>query len=229
MLPRVADPVVLFEDEWILVVDKPSGLAVHSGAGVTDATVNDWAARYLGPRAIRNDFAASVAHRLDRETSGVVIIAKRRPAMRKLAEAFEQHAVLKDYLALVGGRLPHEEGRLDTPLMDLARPGRMQTAVTAYRVEERFPSATLIACSPGTGRKHQIRRHLAQLGCPVLGDSVYGAAGQNQQAAEAWGLRRMFLHARSLTFAHPRDGAPVHVVAPLPAELTGVVRALSAL
>jgi 23S rRNA pseudouridine955/2504/2580 synthase len=218
----VAEPVVIIEDDWILVVDKPSGMAVHPGAGIPDGTLNDWVLDYLGSRAVRNDFTATVAHRLDRETSGVVIVAKRRPAMRKLAKAFEERAVSKRYLALLGGELGADEGEIDSPLRDLERPERTQEAATPYRVEQRFKSATLISCSPRTGRKHQIRRHFLSIGHPVLGD-----ARTNRQALDSWGLRRLFLHAQSLSFPHPRDDAPIHVEAHLPSELTTVLGALS--
>jgi 23S rRNA pseudouridine955/2504/2580 synthase len=180
---------------------------------------------YLGSRAVRNGFVASPAHRLDRETSGVVLVAKRRPAMVKLSDAFARGAVQKRYLALVRGAVVNDAGTIDVALEDLSKPrGHVQSAVTEYRVMERLSAASLVECAPRTGRTHQLRRHLALLGHPIVADTRYGDASFNRHAREAWGLQRLFLHALSLEAPHPRDGKPLRVDAPLPADL---VEALS--
>jgi 23S rRNA pseudouridine955/2504/2580 synthase len=214
---------VLFEDDWIIAVDKPAGMATHSGAGIRTGTLADWVAEHLGPRAVRNDFHASPAHRLDRETSGIVLIAKRRPAMVKLTEAFTKGQVSKTYLALARGVPSPTTDRIDEPLKTLEAPIRLQPAVTQYRVVERFGDCSLIECSPKTGRKHQIRRHLALRGHPLAGDSVYGDPDVNAAMRQRFELRRMFLHAARIELAHPKDARPLVIESPLPVELMAVL------
>lgn len=217
-------PTILFEDDWLLALDKPSGMAVHTGAGVVDGTVNDWVRDHLGRRAVRNGFPASIAHRLDRETSGVVLVALRRPAMRALALAFEERRVRKEYLTLVRGVMPTSTGRIDRPLPDEG--GRERDAATGWEVLEAFKTASLLRVKPETGRKHQIRRHLAAIAHPVAGDEVHGDVTFNATARATWPLKRLFLHAATIGFAHPRDGHPMEVVASLPADLEAVLERL---
>ena len=117
--PPKVDPSelkVLYEDEWMMAIDKPSGMATHTGSGITGGTVVDYVRAYLGPKGVRNDFAASPAHRLDRETSGVLVVAKRRPAMVHFTQVFTLGTAKKRYVALVKGRLPRERGTIDVPL-----------------------------------------------------------------------------------------------------------------
>ena len=220
---------VLFEDDWIIAVDKPSGMATHSGAGIRSGTLADWVSDYLGARAVRNDFRASPAHRLDRETSGVVLIAKRRPAMVKLTEAFTNGRVAKTYLALVRGVPASPKGTIDDPLRTLEVPVRLQSAVTNYRVLDRFEDSAFIECSPKTGRKHQIRRHLASRGHPLAGDPVYGEVAFNSLMGDRYGLRRLFLHAARLETAHPKDGSSLVVESPLPTDLREVIERVRSL
>lgn len=219
-------PRVLFEDGWLLAVDKPAGLAVHGGAGLRgQPTVQEWAAKRLGPRAARNGFTVSAAHRLDRETSGVLLLALRRPAATRLSEAFARGEVKKRYLALVAGAPAAPRGRIERPLD--RDDGPPQAAITLWQVEERLAggNAALLACTPRTGRKHQLRRHLAALGHPVLGDAEHGDPAANRRARDEWGLKRLFLHAASLDLRHPGTGAPLRVEAGLPAELRAVLEA----
>ncbi len=211
---------ILYEDGWVLAVDKPSGMATHPGAGVPDGTLFDWVRGYLGRRATRNGFVASPAHRLDRATSGVILIALRRPAMVALSRAFEEGRVRKRYLALVRGR-PEGQGLIETPLPSLVD-GRTQDAVTEYRVLRPVGEATLIECRPRTGRTHQIRRHLAGIGHPLAGDPRYGDAELNDRLARA-GLSRLFLHAASIEVPHPATHLPLRVESPLPPELSSLV------
>jgi len=233
--PRPVDPgklKVLYEDDWLMAVDKPSGMAVHPGSGIASGTLVDHVRAYLGPRAERNGFLASPAHRLDRETSGVILVAKRRPAMVHFTEIFTRGHPAKRYLALAKGRMPREKGVVDLPLAEhqqtaasRARRGvHMQEAVTRYRVLRQSGDAALLECLIETGRTHQIRRHLAAIGHPVAGDRRYGDFQFNREVRARWGLRRLFLHARSIEFPHPEHGGKMSVEAELPSELADVLR-----
>jgi 23S rRNA pseudouridine955/2504/2580 synthase len=222
---------VLFEDEWMMGVNKPSGMAVHAGSGITGGTLVDYVRAHLGPRAVRNGFAASPAHRLDRETSGVILVAVRRPAMVHFTEVFTEGRATKRYLALVKGRMPRPSGRIDTPLsehqqtaLSKARRGvKMQEAVTRWHLVAQGGEAALLSCTLETGRTHQIRRHLTSVGHPVAGDKKYGDFAFNREAKARWGLKRLFLHAASIEFPHPEDGRTVRLEAPLPPELREVL------
>ncbi len=222
---------VLFEDDWMMAVDKPSGMAVHTGSGITGGTLVDYVRAYLGPRAVRNGFAASPAHRLDRDTSGVILVAIRRPAMVHFTEVFTEGRASKRYLVLVKGRMPRPSGRIDLPLSEhqqtaasKARRGvNLQEAVTLWQLLQQGGEAALLACTIETGRTHQIRRHLASLGHPVAGDRKYGDFAFNREAKARWGLKRLFLHAGSIQFPHPEDGRTVRLEAPLPADLRDVL------
>jgi len=235
---RPAPPVdpkklkILYEDDWLMAVDKPSGMAVHTGSGITSGTLVDYARAYLGPKAERNGFLASPAHRLDRETSGVILVAKRRPAMVHFTEVFTHGHPTKRYLALVKGRMPRDEGVVDLPLAEhqqtaesRARRGvNMQEAVTRYRVLRQSGDAALLECLIETGRTHQIRRHLASIGHPVAGDRKYGDFAFNREVRSRWGLKRLFLHAQGIDFPHPEHGRKMSVEAGLPSELAAVLR-----
>jgi 23S rRNA pseudouridine955/2504/2580 synthase len=222
---------VLLEDDWMMAVDKPSGMAVHTGSGITGGTLVDYVRAYLGTRAVRNGFAASPAHRLDRDTSGVILVAIRRPAMVHFTEVFTEGRATKRYLTLVKGRMPRASGRIDLPLSEhqqtaaskAVRGVKMQEAVTRWQVVKQGGEAALLACTIETGRTHQIRRHLAALGHPVAGDKKYGDFAFNREAKARWGLKRLFLHSGSIQFPHPEDGRSVHLESPLPAELRDVL------
>ncbi len=236
--PAVGDPAkldVLFEDDWMMAVNKPAGMAVHAGSGITGATLVDHVRAYLGPKATRNDFTASPAHRLDRDTSGVILIAKRRPAMVHFTEVFTEGRAKKRYLSLVKGRMPRDRGMVDLPLSEHQQTARskqrrgvnMQPAVTQYRVLRQAGECALLECTIETGRTHQIRRHLAAIGHPVVGDRRYGDFSFNREARERWGLRRLFLHAEEIGFQHPADGRKIRVTAALPRELQDVIQRLA--
>lgn len=223
---------VLYEDDWMMGVNKPSGMAVHTGSGITGGTLVDYVRAYLGPRAVRNDFSASPAHRLDRETSGVILVAKRRPAMVHFTEVFTTGHPKKRYVTLVKGRMPQASGVVDLPLAEhqqtaesKARRGvNMQNAVTRWKVLGQATGVALLECSIETGRTHQIRRHLAAIGHPVAGDRKYGDFAFNRELKTKFGLKRLFLHARSIEFPHPEDGRKVRLEAALPQELTAVLK-----
>jgi 23S rRNA pseudouridine955/2504/2580 synthase len=224
---------ILYEDEWMMVIDKPSGLAVHPGSGITSGTVVDLVRAYLGPKAVRNDFGASPAHRLDRETSGLLVIARRRPAMVHFTDVFTHHKAKKRYLALVKGTFRQPSGVIDLPLaehqqtaLSKARRGvNMQNAVTRWRLLASGADIAYVECVIETGRTHQIRRHFAAIGHPVVGDKKHGDFAFNREAKAKWGIDRLFLHAAWLTFPHPEDGRTMSMESKLPDELSQVLRA----
>ncbi len=222
---------VLLEDDWLMAVNKPSGMAVHPGSGIAGGTVVDYVRAYLGPQAERNDFIASPAHRLDRETSGVLLVAKRRPAMVHFTEVFTEGKAKKRYWTLVKGRMPRSSGTVDLPLSErqqtaLSKSRRgtnFQEAVTHWRTLNQGAECALLECRIETGRTHQIRRHLEAIGHPVAGDRRYGDFAFNRVLRARWGLKRLFLHAEQIEFPHPRDKKWVKVAAPLPPELADVL------
>jgi 23S rRNA pseudouridine955/2504/2580 synthase len=225
---------VLHEDDDVLAVDKPAGLAAHPGTGIAGATLVEMARGYLRvPDDLPpTEFRPSPAHRLDRDTSGVVLVAKTRRAMVRLGEIFtEGEDVGKTYVALVKGKMPKEAGTIDLPLSEHEQTSRskamrgvkFQEAVTRWRVSSSMKDATLLEVSIETGRTHQIRRHLEAVGHPVAGDRRYGDFAWNRAARQRWGLRRMFLHAWRLGIPHPTTGAPLRLEAELPAELRDVL------
>jgi tRNA pseudouridine65 synthase len=212
-------PALLFCDEHLVVVDKPSGLLVHRGWGdderVALALVRDAVGAYVYP-----------VHRLDRGTSGALVFARHQGAARALHAAFEGGAVDKRYLAVVRG-VPAREGVVDHPI-PRREGGPRVDARTAYRLVAASPveRCSLVEARPATGRLHQVRRHLKHAGHPVLGDANYGKGALNRAYRERFGLGRLALHAASLRFAHPATGAPLRVEAPLPPELARPLEAL---
>ena len=161
-----------------------------------------------------------IVHRLDKDTSGLLVVAKTEAALRALQAAIKAREVRREYLALVHGRIAPDEGVIDAPIARHPRHRRRMAvvadgrrALTRYRVREPFATATLVEVSLQTGRTHQIRVHFAHLGHPVVGDPVYGRRG------ETWGMTRQALHAFRLTFTHPGTGAPIAIEAPLPDDM----------
>jgi len=222
---------ILHEDDWIIVIDKPSGMAAHTGSGITGGTVVDVVRAYLGPKAERNGFAASPAHRLDRETSGVIIVATRRPAMVHFTEVFTQHRAKKKYLVLVKGSLQKTSGLIDLPLQEHQQTAEsrerrgvnMQEARTRYTVVCQNSHAAFVECTIETGRTHQIRRHFAAIGHPVAGDAKHGDFAFNRELKAKWGLKRLFLHSTRLEVPHPEDGRKLVMESKLPEELVEVL------
>jgi 23S rRNA pseudouridine955/2504/2580 synthase len=225
---------VLHEDPDLLVVDKPAGLASHPGTGIEGATLVEMARSHLGTPADLPpaEFRPSPAHRLDRETSGVVLVARTRKAMVRLTELFTSgEQVRKTYLALVKGKMPREVGTIDLPLSEheqtarskAARGVNLQEALTRWKVLSASRELSLLSVTIETGRTHQIRRHLEAVGHPVAGDRRYGDFAWNRLARARWGLRRMGLHAWRLSLPHPVTGAPLRLEAPLPPELVEVL------
>ncbi len=225
---------VLHEDEDVLAVDKPAGLAAHPGTGIEGATLVEMARAYLRvPDDLPpTEFRPSPAHRLDRDTSGVVIVAKTRRAMVRLGEIFTSgEGLRKSYLALVKGKMPREAGTIDLPLSEHEQTARskavrgvnFQQALTRWKVVSSMKEASLLSVTIETGRTHQIRRHLEAAGHPVAGDRRYGDFPFNRAAKQRWGLSRMFLHAWRLELPHPVSGAPLRLEAELPAALASVL------
>ncbi len=221
--------LVLHEDTHILVCAKPAGLAIHPGSGITEETLVDQVRRYLGDPP-EGEFRPAPAHRLDRETSGVVVVAKTRQAIVKLAEIFTEGAAKKIYLALVRGRVD-KEGVIDLPLAEhqqsgaskAARGVNMQSALTRFRLVAQGKDAALVEVEIETGRTHQIRRHFAAIDHPVIGDAKHGDFPFNRRAKSEWGLKRMFLHSARLGIDHPVTGQHMTFRAPLPKELGAVL------
>ncbi len=229
---------VLYEDEHLLAVDKPAGLAAHPGTGITGATLVEEARAYLRVPADLppTEFKPSPAHRLDRETSGVVLVAKTRRCMARLTEIFTAgEGVRKTYLALAKGKMPRAEGTIDLELSEheqtsrskAARGVNFQAATTHYRVVSSMREASLLSVRIETGRTHQIRRHLQSVGHPVAGDARYGDFPFNRLARTRWGLRRMFLHAWKLEVPHPLLPRTLRLEAPVPEELLTVLRGMN--
>jgi 23S rRNA pseudouridine955/2504/2580 synthase len=212
---------ILFEDDAFLAIDKPSGIAVHGGSGVAHGVIESL--RGMRPQAK----FLELVHRLDRETSGVLLVAKRRPALVALHEAIRTRDIDKRYLVGVAGRFRNEMQRVQAALAKrtLADGGKHvsvseggQEAETVFRRQERGREFSLLEAELLTGRTHQIRVHLAHLKHPVLGDDKYGNFELNKRLRRE-GLKRMFLHARSLAFAHPITGEPVRLESQLPGDL----------
>jgi 23S rRNA pseudouridine1911/1915/1917 synthase len=222
---------VVYEDADVLVVDKPTGLVVHPSPGHWSGTlVNALLARDTVYGGIAGVERPGIVHRLDRDTSGLLMVAKTDAAQTSLMAQLKARRVKKTYLALVQGSVQAGAGRIEAPIgrdprnrqrMAVVPDGR--PSVTGYRVRERFDAWTLLEVDLVTGRTHQIRVHLAALGHPVAGDGVYGT-GTARRGPD--GLERLFLHAWRLVFAKPATGDLVRVEAALPAELEAVLARL---
>jgi len=212
-----AEFAVRYQDEHLVVVDKPAGVVVHPARGHASGTL---AQALAGVAAGGEGGRAGIVHRLDRDTSGLLVVARSPEAHRRLKAALQAREVMREYLALVEGRPPARTGTIDAPIgRDRRVRTRMSTetddpreAVTHFAIEEALPRTTLLRVRLETGRTHQIRAHLKAIGHPVVGDPEYGTAGR-------LGLGRQFLHAARLRFEHPFTGAPVDVASPLPADL----------
>ena len=215
---------VAYEDEHLVVVDKPAGVVVHPARGHRHGTL----AQALAGRAAGGEEAwrAGIVHRLDRDTSGLLVVAKSDAVHRALKAALQARAIEREYLALVEGRPPARSGTIDAPIgRDRRVRTRMSTdtdepkaAITHFALERALPVATLLRVRLETGRTHQIRVHLQAIGHPVCGDPEYGRAGR-------YGLERQFLHAARLAFAHPVTATPVQALSPLPADLAAALAA----
>ncbi|BET97270.1 23S rRNA pseudouridine(955/2504/2580) synthase RluC [Xenorhabdus taiwanensis] len=219
---------ILYEDDHILVINKPSGTAVHGGSGLSFGVIE-------GLRALRPEARfLELVHRLDRDTSGILLIAKKRSALRALHEQLRLKQMQKDYLALVRGQWQSHCKVVEAPLLkNILQSGERVVKVskegkpseTRFKVEERYAFATLVRASPVTGRTHQIRVHTLHAGHPIAFDDRYGDRTFDAQLAET-GLNRLFLHASSLKFTHPSTGETLRFEAPMDDRLRKCLRIL---
>jgi 23S rRNA pseudouridine1911/1915/1917 synthase len=231
---------IVFEDETLVVVNKPAGLVVHPAAGLQSGTLANALAYHF--QQLPDSGAGvrpGIVHRLDRDTSGLLVVAKTEAALEHLSDQFRDRTVFKSYVALVHGRVSAESGTIDQPLArDLSNRTRMavvrggRSALSLFRVRQRFDRFTLLDVELKTGRTHQIRVHLAWLRHPVVGDETYGGGRDNtiQDArlrAHVRNLGRHFLHAEKLAFTHPETGERVEFNSPLPPELTTLLTELA--
>ena len=227
--PEAVPLSIVYEDEDIVVVDKPAGMVVHVGAGVRSGTlVNALLHHVQNLSSMGGELRPGIVHRLDRMTSGLVIVAKNDFAHRQLSADFKARTVHKTYKVLVHGRIAEDSGEIRQPVgRDPVRRIRMKAgglrareAATRYRITRRFPRFTLLEAEPLTGRTHQLRVHFSALGHPIVGDTLYGAPSRlNFGKGERETLKRNFLHAAALEFQHPRSHQVIHMQSALPTEL----------
>jgi 23S rRNA pseudouridine1911/1915/1917 synthase len=230
---------IVHEDEDLIVVNKPAGLVVHPAAGIHSGTLaNALAFHFQNLPASAGSIRPGIVHRLDRDTSGLLVVAKTEEALENLSEQFRDRTVFKSYIALVHGRVDNSSGRIDQPLardpgnrtrMAVVRGGR--SAITLYKVRKHYHRFTLLDVELKTGRTHQIRVHLTWLHHPVVGDETYGGGRDNniQDArlrSMVRNLGRHFLHAERLAITHPKTGARLEFHAPLPDELSRLLTQL---
>jgi len=249
LLKAIAEDIpleVIYEDDDLAVINKPAGMMVHAGAGATDdarnrgTLVNALLHHFSKLSGVGGEMRPGIVHRLDKETSGLIVVAKNDEAHRRLQEQFSRREVKKKYIALVQGWLKKDSGTVSANISrDRVRRTRMTTrqpggrdAVSHYKVLRRIDSAygkfTLVEVRIDTGRTHQIRVHMSSLGHPVVGDTLYGAARELRRVRghakpgvkSALSLPRNFLHAAELQLAHPRIKAPIALSSPLPGELS---------
>jgi 23S rRNA pseudouridine1911/1915/1917 synthase len=239
-VPAVPEPQhiplsILYEDDALLIVDKPAGLVVHPAPGHPDGTLVNAVLAHCGDSltGVGGERRPGIVHRLDKDTSGVMVVAKTQAAHVGLVEQFAVHSIERSYLAFVGGAPATTEGLIDLPIgrhpIDRKRMGvvaRGRSARTQFRIEARYGlAATLLRCTLETGRTHQIRVHLSYQGVPVLGDPVYMNMGKGRRNAlkpvesVINGLGRQALHATVLGFRHPTTGAQVRFETALPPDL----------
>ncbi|HLI86223.1 MAG TPA: RluA family pseudouridine synthase [Bryobacteraceae bacterium] len=234
-VPQAIPLAILYEDADVIAIDKPAGMVVHQGAGISEGTlVNALVNRYPALSSVAGPARPGIVHRLDRYTSGVLLVARNDAAHRALAAQFSSRQVEKVYIALVHGTVKAESGRIDKPIArDPIRRTRMtarlkhgRAAWTEYRVLRRFHRFTLLEARIGTGRTHQIRVHLSSIGHAIVGDTVYGAPAKPPGLPP---LGRYFLHARHIRFRQPSSGEEITVESPLPLELSDWLRRLERL
>ncbi len=210
---------VFYEDEDIIVINKPVGLTVHPASGSHSGTlVNGLMGRFEDLSDLNGPVRPGIVHRLDRDTSGLIIVAKTNVAHARLGRQFEKHTVAKRYVARVQGIIQFDQGRIDVPIghhakyhdqRQIAKVGEGKEALTLYQVLKRFDKSTVVALYPQTGRTHQLRVHMKHLGHPILGDEKYGRRES---------FTRLALHAQSIAFTHPITKQYVEFSCPVPAE-----------
>ena len=227
--PQPTPLAIVYEDQDLLVVNKPAGMVVHPARGHFGDTLLDMLlARYPEMGQFGDSEHPGIVHRLDKDTSGLLIVAKNMRAQAALVEQMKQHAIIKRYLALVEGVVALDAGSIDAPIGRDPR-YRQQMAITTassrearthFRIVQRFSRHTLLLLQLETGRTHQIRVHLQAIGYPVVGDPVYGPTGKHDTLP----LSRQFLHAYQLAFNHPITGQRIELEAPLPKDLEQILQ-----
>ncbi|KOA20965.1 ribosomal large subunit pseudouridine synthase D [Clostridium homopropionicum DSM 5847] len=220
---------ILYEDEDVVVINKPQGIVVHPAPGNYKGTlVNALLYHCEDLSGINGVARPGIVHRIDKDTSGILVIAKNDKAHNKLAEQLKNHSMIREYIALVEGRIKQDKGVVDKPIgrnpkdrlkMGIVSGGKR--AVTHYEVIERFEKNTLIKCILETGRTHQIRLHMSHIGYPIVGDPVYGIKKQK------FNLRGQMLHAKKLGFIHPSTGEYMEFESSLPEYFTHILDLLS--
>lgn len=228
---------LLYEDADVAIVDKPAGMTVHPGSGARSGTLVNALLHHFGSdlSGVSGEMRPGIVHRLDKMTSGLMVIAKNDAAHRDLAEQFKQREVQKTYHLLVQGQIEQEADEIRAAIgRDPRRRARMRVgglrareAVTRYRVLRRYPGFTLVEAYPRTGRTHQLRVHFASLGHPVVGDTLYGASRRARVGGREVALGRTFLHAAALRFRHPTTDREMSFESPLPEDLQNFLRLLS--
>lgn len=229
------DLVIAFEDEHLIVVDKPAGMVVHPAAGNADGTlVNALLHHCKGQLSgIGGVARPGIVHRIDKDTSGLIVAAKHDRAHTGLAKQFADHSITRRYLAVVAGRILPPVGSIDAPLarstknrlkMEVVGPGQGKHAITHYRTLEALRDGTLVECRLETGRTHQVRVHLTHIGHPLVGDPIYGRMRKGVgEAARRLGFKRQALHAAHLGFIHPVTGENVARDSALPADMRELI------
>ena len=238
----VPEPIplnIVYEDDDLIVVNKPAGMVVHPGAGIESGTLAHALVYHFNSLSgTAGRTRPGIVHRLDKETSGLLVVAKNDVSHERLSDQFRDRQVFKSYIALVYGHVSKERGEVEARIgrsphnrtrMSVLRGGAGRTAHTIFEVAERFQDFTLLNVQIKTGRTHQIRVHLAHIGHPVVGDATYGSGRENsirnvaiKRAVQSLG--RHYLHSAKLAFNHPRTGERLEFTAPLPAELAAFLR-----
>lgn len=240
-IPEIVEPDIAaesipldirYEDSDLIVINKPAGMVVHPSLGHASGTlVNALLAHCPDLEGVGGERRPGVVHRLDKDTSGLIIAAKHDQALWHLQNQFKQRTVSKVYLALVHGSLQPPEAIIDAPIgrdprhrqkmaVVVSETGDSRPAQTAFRALTYYDDYTLVECRPRTGRKHQIRVHMAYIGYPIAGDTIYG------RRKDRTALKRHFLHAAELTFRRPSDDEEIHITAELPEDLAALLRGL---
>jgi len=224
MVPENIPLNIIYEDDWIIIINKPAGMVVHPAVGNWTGTLANALLYHCGSLPdTGNDLRPGIVHRLDKDTSGVMVAVKNDRALRSLARQFQKRTVKKRYVALVKGRVEADNGVVDAAVargvtdrkkMTVVECGKGKEARTIYHVVRRFKNFTLLHLEPETGRTHQIRVHMKHLGHPVLGDATYGHMD---------GLSRQALHAEMLGFTHPDTGKYVEFHVPMPEDMEQIL------
>ena len=231
LIPENIPIDVIFENDDLMVLNKPAGMVVHPSAGHSEGTlVHAVLAHTPGIEGVGGEQRPGIVHRLDKDTSGLILLAKNDSTHRWLQDQFKMRVVKKVYIALVDGQPPTQKGRIDAPIgRDTAHRKKMaittinkgREAVTDYFTLQQYASHTLIEAHPHTGRTHQIRIHLSFIGCPIVGDLLYGHKNSTIP------MKRHFLHAKKITIQIPGEDTPRTFEAPLPSDLEAIIKQLS--